>query len=220
MRPFFGLLVILAPVLLSGEGTAPKPKPRDYGVHVQVAEVTIGAEFEYRSFSAAGRSFFVDKHLVVEVALYGPKGKRLNVSAGQFSLRVNGKNRALLPQAPQVIAYATKWEDSGLVVMGGMGNRRVILGGPEPGPRFPGDPRRSRSPSPSSSPVPEDRTGVSPRGEVDQGKLMAEAALPHGDKLLPVSGYIYFRYNKKTKSIKKLELLYQGPAGATSLRLK
>ena len=205
-------------MLLSGEGTAPKPKPQDYGVHVQVADVSIGAEFHYRSFLAAGRSLFVDKHLVVEVALYGPKGKRLDVSAGQFSLRVNGKKRALLPQAPQVIAYAMKWGDSGLVVMGGMGNRRVILGGPEPGPRFPGDPRPS--PSPPRAPEAEDRSGVNPRGEVDQGKLMAEAALPHGDKLLPVSGYIYFRYNKKTKSIRKLVLLYQGPAGATSLRLK
>jgi hypothetical protein len=36
----------------------------------------------------------------------------------------------------------------------------------------------------------------------------------------PVSGYLYFRYRGKTKSIKSLELVYQNKDGSVSLALK
>jgi hypothetical protein len=46
-----------------------------------------------------------------------------------------------------------------------------------------------------------------------------KAALPEGDRALPVAGLIFFQYRGKTKDIKSLELMYAGPAGKATLKL-
>lgn len=48
---------------------------------------------------------------------------------------------------------------------------------------------------------------------------VAQTALPSGEAKGPVSGYLHFAYKGKTKSLKTLELIYEGPAGSTMLRL-
>lgn len=177
-------------------------------------EVMASAAFHYRSVSHGGRSYFLDRHLVVQLTLSSTALRRLKLSAGQFHLRVNGK--AVLAAEPAgLVAYSMKWQgtDQGVRAQAGP----IILGGPPTQPRFPGD--RTGQPLPR---VPESRPAGAPARpeEQDLGEVLAEAALPEGDLLLPVSGYLYFRYPGKIKSIKKLELLYQAPEGPLTLRLR
>jgi hypothetical protein len=47
-----------------------------------------------------------------------------------------------------------------------------------------------------------------------------KATLPEGDRALPVAGLIFFRYSGKTKGIKSLDLVYEGPAGKATLKLQ
>jgi hypothetical protein len=203
--------LILAAALLAP--AAPPAAGQD--AQAQAGDVTVGATFHYRGFSRGGRSYFLDQHLVVEVALSGEKGKRANVNAAQFSLQVNGGKRVLMPEPAGLVAYSMKWqwEDRGVRAQAGP----VVIGGPGTEPRFPGD--RPRVPLPRA-PEPERPGAADPAEEETLGEMLAAGALPEGDVALPVSGYLYFRYEKKTKSLKKLQLLYQAPGGAVTLRLK
>ena len=61
------------------QGTEPKPKPEDYPVHgqarVEGKTVGIGAEFMVHSFSRGEESYIASDFLVVEVALFPPRGE-------------------------------------------------------------------------------------------------------------------------------------------------
>lgn len=87
--------------------------------------------------------------------------------------------------------------------------------------RFPGDPRpgRTRLPAPSKAPPPDYGAGVDREEPLRADEAVAESALREGEASGPFSGYLYFPFKGKTKSIRSLELLYQGPAGSATLRL-
>jgi hypothetical protein len=38
--------------------------------------------------------------------------------------------------------------------------------------------------------------------------------------VLPVGGYLYFPFEKKSKAVKTLALIWEGPAGAIRIKLK
>jgi hypothetical protein len=46
-----------------------------------------------------------------------------------------------------------------------------------------------------------------------------KASLPGGDRPLPQAGLLFFSYRGRTQSIRSLELIYDGPAGKTTLKL-
>jgi hypothetical protein len=52
------------------------------------------------------------------------------------------------------------------------------------------------------------------------GDVVVDMALPEGDRVLPVSGYLYFPWKGKPKSLKSVELVYQGQGSAVTLKLK
>jgi len=180
----------------------------------QAGEVTASAAFHYRGLSHGGRSYFLNRHLVVQLTLSSTALRRLKLSASQFHLRVNGKT-VLAAEPAGLVAYSMKWQgtDQGVRAQAGP----IILGGPPSRPRFPGDPTGPPLPrAPESRPA-----GAPERPEPqDFGEVLAEAALPEGDLVLPVSGCLYFRYPNKIKSIKRLELIYQAPEGPLTLRLR
>jgi hypothetical protein len=216
---------VLSIAALAGEGTTPREKPDQYPVQTAVGAHRVAAEYLVHSFSGGGRMFHTDDYLVVEVAVY-PGRPGLQVDAGQFTLRINGKKRALLAQAPGFVAASLKYPDWGwrprLEAGAGMGNAGVILGRPRTVGRFPGDPRpdRERLPHPPQAPAPEDRSGVDAAPPLTADEAAVEGALPEGAFRGPVSGFLYFAFKGKTKSIRSLELLYTGPAGAAMLRLR
>src|SRR5207244_3227002 len=98
---------------------------------------------------------------------------------------------------------------------GGVGGYDVILGRPAPSERFPGDPRPRQSRLPPRPRVPDQ---TSPTGEAKPPdepieKIVQRLAFPEGVPTQPVSGYIFFPFRGKTKSIRSLELLYQSNDG-------
>ncbi len=216
----------VAPLLAQGPyGTTPKPRAADYPSHAQASGVWLGTEYLVRSIPVRNRTLVTQDYLVVEVALYPLPGQPLVVSDGQFTLRVNGKKQVLHAQAPGFVAAALKYPDwerrPSLVGYGGIGDAGVTIGRPEPVERFPGDnrPTRTRLPTPPRAPTPEDPSGLPKEEVLPPDQLVVEAALPGGAAKGPVSGYLYFAHKGKTKSIKSLELLYEGPAGKATLRL-
>jgi len=47
-----------------------------------------------------------------------------------------------------------------------------------------------------------------------------KAAFPEGDRTVPVAGLLFFQYSGKAKSIRSVELIYNGPAGKATLELQ
>lgn len=209
MRWIF-LLCCAAAALAQG-GTDPKAKPEDYEVHGRSKDVSIGAEFMVHSFSGQGQTYIARDFLVVEVALYPPKGQTLDLKDGSFALRINGKKQTLAPAAPQLVAATLQhpeWRSGPrLEGLGGLGNGGVILGRPLP-PQVPGGP-----PNPAPLPSPADNpSGIDSEPRVTAVELVIQTALPEGPHRRTVSGFLYFPYKGKISSIKSLELLYEDAA--------
>ena len=212
-------------LLWQATGLPPKPKAAEYPVHASLEKLAIGAEYLVRSFGPRGQTFIVNDYLVVEVALYPAAGQALLVSNGQFTLRMNGKKSVLFAQAPAFVAASLKypdWERRPTLTGGaGIGDAVVILGQPQSVERFPGDPRpgQTRLPAPPRAPEAEDPSGIDKPPPARADEVVVETALPEGETRQPVAGFLYFAHKGKTKSIRSLELIYNGPAGTATLRL-
>lgn len=210
--------MMLCTAALAQHGVAPRPKASDYPVHAAAGGAGIGAEYLVRSVGGERDMFVVDDYLVVQVAVYPAPGQRLDVSAGHFRLRINGKNKDLrLPQTPGMVAASLKYQDwerkPNLQVGGGVGDQTVILGRRRQTPRFPGDRRESdtRLPGPVSS------TEQAGGSDTPQERVV-ETALPEGQTAGPIAGHLYFAFPGKPKKIKSLELLYDTGERRASLR--
>jgi hypothetical protein len=207
------MLLLFATGLASAQGTNPKPTPAEYPTQANAGSVVVGAEFMVHSFSRGEQTFIVRDYLVVEVALFPPKGARVDVEPGKFSLRINGKRAALLPQTPSMVAASMshpEWQQhpgaAGDIGMGGVG---VGLGYPRQTTPFPGAPPESRLPRPPRAPDADNPGGLE-KEPVRPEELLVQTALPEGGHGGPVSGFLYFAYKGKTSSIRSLELLYEG----------
>ncbi len=215
-------LAFLVSLALLADGVEPKPAATDYPAHATVSNVALGAEYLVRSVWARQRSFFLRDYLVVEAAVYPPKGQTLPVSLGQFSLRLNGKKEAIPSQAPSLVAAGLKYPDwqqrPTLEADAGVGNSEVILGRPPAVGRFPGDPSARRLPAPPRAPE-SNETGVEKEPPLRAEDAVVESAFPEGELTSPHAGYLYFAFKGKTKSIKSVELIYQGPTGTVTLKL-
>ena len=206
-------LLVCSATLVFGQGTEPKPKPEDYEAHAQAPSAAIGAEFMVHSFSRGRQSFIAKDYLVVEVAIYPPKGETIELRNSQFTLRLNGRKAALFPQAPAMVVASLEhpeWEQPGpnVEVGAGTGSTGVILGAP---PRNPNPFPNSRPPG-STPPVPVRRDPAEgiPRETPERADaILLETALPEGEHHAAISGFLFFPYRAKMNSIKALELLYE-----------
>ncbi len=208
-------LLLLAAGAAWAQGTTPRSKAAEYPVHGVAGSVAIGAEYMVRSISGQGAMFVARDYLVVEVALYPDPDHPLDVNAGRFTLRLNGKKNVLLPQAPAMVAASLKYADweqrTNLEATAGAGNVGVIVGRPRSQERFPGDRRgEDRLPAPPRAPGQEDPSGQEKREPVRAEDVAVTAALPEGRARGPVGGYLYFAYKGKAGSLKSVELLYEG----------
>jgi hypothetical protein len=186
------------------KGLPPRVSPTEYQAHAKAGTVTIAAEFTGHSLATPQGTFANEEYVVVETGFFGPEGARLKVSAEDFSLRVNGKKSALPPQPFGLIASSLKdpeWEPpaekKSKTSMGGGGGEKGGAGDPPPPP-----PKMS---------FPERRA---------MEQKVQKVTLPEGDRPLPVAGLIFFQYGGRTKGIKSLELIYNGPAGKATLALQ
>ena len=95
------------------EGTHPKASAAEYPVQAQSGNLAIGAEYTVHSFGSGEQMYLAENYLVVEVALFPPKGESVTADAASFALRLNGK-RTLLPSP--VPAGAASHQSHGLGV--------------------------------------------------------------------------------------------------------
>lgn len=183
-----------------------RSKASDYPAHVSLATMEIGAEYLTHSIPTEKGFYFAKEYLVVEVAVFAAGTDGVTTSASQFTLRVNGKT-VLQTVSPGMVAAALKYPDwemrPNLTAQAGP----VIVGAPPAVGRFPED---GRSGVPRSAPVPqpEDPSGVGKPADLPVEQAVARAALPEGPAEEQAIGCLFFRFEGKTKSIRKLELLY------------
>ncbi len=187
--------IVLSVSAWSQTGTPPKKSAAEYPVHVKAGEIELGAEYMVHSYSSQNRMFVAQNHLVVEIALYPPKGKPLNVSAGFFRLRLNGQKEVLYPQAPELVVGSLRNFDRGGTMSIQNPDGRVITTPP---------------------PAIEEEGKIAP---ITAEEACTGSALPEGHFLIPVSGYLYFPYRGKTKKIKSAEILYNPDNAETVLPL-
>ena len=66
------------------EGTQTKASAAEYPVHATSGNLTIGADYMVHSFGSGEQMYLAENYLVVEVALYPPKGESITAERRQF----------------------------------------------------------------------------------------------------------------------------------------
>jgi len=202
---------LAAAALTYAQGTTPKPRAAEYPVHGEAGPVAIGAEYMVHSFGSGEQMYVVENFLVVEVALYPPKGETFTIDQTQFTLHVNGKKAAIIPQPPSMVAATLshpEWRSRPTADIGA-GPVNVGLGYPPNTPRFPGAPPPPHYPAPPRAPDAGAPGGIEKRQAATPEELLTQTALPSDPRRGPVSGFLFFPYTGKTSSIKSLELKWR-----------
>jgi hypothetical protein len=182
------------------KGMPPRVTPAEYQTHAQAGTITIAAEFTGHNVATPQGTLTTDDYLVVETAFFGPQGARAKLAIGDFSLRINGKKT--LPGEPYGMVLSS-------------------LKDPEWEPPVKPEKKSSMSTDGGgrgSEPPPVPKMTFPERRAMEQ--KVQKATLPEGDRALPVAGLIFFQSGGKTKGIKSLELIYDGPAGKATLTLQ
>jgi len=214
-------LALLSVTFLPGQTTV-KDKPEDYPSHATAGPTSIGAEYLVHSIPTHSQTFLARDYLVVEVAVFPARNQPVEININSFTLRLNGKKEILYPDTPGTVAASLKYPDweqphPHTEVQAGAGNDSVILGRPPAVGRFPGDP--NPRPAPPKSPSPGESAGIDRNEPQTPDEAVAQYSLPDARIEKPVSGYLYFHFRGKTKSIKSLELVYEDQAGSVTLKL-
>lgn len=208
------------PLMALAGGLDPRPSAAQYPRQIALPKAALGAEYHGRAFDSKAGGFFTQDYLVVEAALF-PAGQAVEFSPSHFRLRLNGKNPELLPVTPGTVALAIRNPDRyeqrpGLVAGGGVGGGQVIFGQPRRAERFPGDPEAripSRGPTMEQAHAPE---AVLTAAEAAENFGLSRTEAPPGG----AAGLVYFYWRGKHARLKRIELIYDGPAGQAALRLR
>src|SRR5271157_2681591 len=176
-------------------GIPPRTAPAEYQAHTQAGLVTIAAEFTRHSVATLQATLSTEDYVVVEVGLFGPPETHVRISHEDFSLRINGKRFPLHAQPyglvftslkdPEWVPPETEGPKSKTGITGG-GGANDAGATPPPPPKMPFELVR-----------------------VMQQRVQ-KAALPEGDRVLPVAGLIFFEYHGKPTGIHSIDLIYDG----------
>ncbi len=191
------------------KGMPPRATPADYPDQAEAGKVKIGAEFQGHAVPTLQGNLTTEDYVSVETGFFGPPGARINLSFENFALRINGKKT--LPSQP----YGVVLEN---------------VKDPEWAP-----PEPEKSTAKHSNLSIGDEQEQAPKGEAKEpvfpvrppievqramNQRVQKAALPEGDRALPVAGLIFFWYSGKVEKIHTLELIYTGAAGKAILTLE
>ena len=210
------LLLLCGAGLLFGQGTETKAKADDYEIHGQSKTGAIGAEFMVHSYSRGEQMFIAKDFLVVDVAIFAPKGVPFEVAHTDFYLRINGKKDLIGTVDPRIVVsdmahpeYKMPRDGPGVEGDGRVGPVGGSVGGPPVNPNpFPG----SRPPGGPTYPpvnIPRDNPGGVTKEPIDPAEVLLQTALVEGPHRGYTSGFVYFPFRSKLSSIKTLELIYQ-----------
>jgi len=213
-------LALLSAFCLYGE-TEHKDKATDYPFHAMAGKVAIGADYLIHSIPAGDQTLLAKDFLVVEVAVFPAFAQPVTIDGNTFTLRLNGAKVPLASVAPGFVAASLKYPDweqhPTSQVSGGVGNAGVTIGPPTVG-RFPGDPTAGH-PLPRG-PSHEERNGVERTEPESADEVIARTALLEGQTEHPVSGFLYFPFKGKIKSLKSIDLIYQSKDESVILKLQ
>jgi hypothetical protein len=193
------------------EGMPARATAGDYLSQGKAASVTIGAEFKGHFVPTPDGLLLTDDFVVVEVGLFGPPDARLKLSFEDFSLRLNGKKAAEPSQSDLVVFKSVKdpeWEPPDKDKEASKAGKTSMSSG---GGRGGGAPAGDGPPPVVHPPLPLQRSW---EHRVEKVSLM------EGDRPLPQAGLIFFRYGGKTKSLRSIELIYNGAGGKAVLALQ
>ncbi len=201
---------------MHAEGTQPKASAAEYPVQAQSGNLSIGAEYMVHSFGSGEQMYLAENYLVVEVALFPPKGERITAEAARFTLRVNGKKTLLYAQNPAMVASLLNrrdWEaPRGVAADLGVGGVNIGMGNPQGRDPVTGAPERRRLPNPPRAPDAGAPGGAEPRQREHPEELLVRTALPEDPHRGPVSGFLYFPYEGRASRLKSIDLLFQDAA--------
>jgi hypothetical protein len=200
-----------------GLAYAQRPSAADYPAHGDLEHgVKLGAEYLVHSVPTPGGTLVTNDYLAIDVGIFGPKNT-LTVRISQFTLRINGKT-SISTQSPGMVAGSIKYPEwSGRPTLTGNVGDIEISSRPSV-EHFPGDPTARGPRSRPTAPEPESPPGTQKTRPMPVDDQIQQSALPEGELLPPARGLLFFPYRGKTKAIKSLELLYDGPAGKASLK--
>jgi len=185
-------------------GIPPRTAPTEYQSHAQAGVVTVAAEFTRHSVATLQATLSTEDYVVVEVGLFGPPETHVKISHEDFSLRINGKRFPLHAQPYGLVFSSLKDPEWSPPVQEGEKSKGGISTG-------------GNGQSDAGNPPPV----VHPPFELVRvmQQRVQKAALPEGERALPVAGLIFFEYHGKPTGIHSIELLYDGTAGKAVLQL-
>ena len=195
-------------VPIEGKGMPPRAAPADYQAQAQAGAVTVAAEFKGHSIPTLQGPLSSEDYVAIETGLFGSPGARMQISSGDFSLRINGKKTPLSSEPFGLVAGSVKdpeWEPP--VSASAPPKSKTSVSGSGRG----GQGEGNEPPPPVKIPIGVQRA---------MAQRVQRAALPEGDRALPQAGLLFFLYRGKTKSIQSIELIYAGPAGKATLMLQ
>jgi len=198
----------------SPKGTVPRSAAEKYTAHAEADGAALGATL--LTSKDLHKAFSTDlSHccLVVEVALYPPKDKAINISSDAFVLRLAGTEAAVKASSARLLAAQLQKKNADSVAVTPVAEVHVgYESGTDPltGQRVRGVEAGGgvgvgvgRDPAAAPASTPRDR-------EVMELEL-TEKALPENTVSAPVAGYLYFSLSKDNKkAVHQLEYILNG----------
>ncbi len=191
-------------------GILPRAAPGDYQAHTQVGAVTIAAEFVGHFVPTSQGTLTTEEYVAVETCFFGEPEARIKLSAGDFSLRINGKKTPLSSDPYGLVTRSVKdpdWEPP--KPPKSKSNTSINGSGDDEGVAVQRGPKAT--PTPVHIPIEVQRAWA---------RRVQKASLAEGDRALPQAGLIFFPYRGKSKDIYSIELIYKGAAGQATLALQ
>jgi hypothetical protein len=183
-------------------GLPARATPGDYQYRVQAGMLTLCGEFMGHGVpTEEGGPYSTENYVVVEAALFGAPGAKIQLSYKDFSLRINGKKQAE-PSQPYVTVFANLKDPEWEPPSSALGGTTSINGA-------------GGSQSDGQKVVP--KMPIALRHTMEQRVL--KASISEGERALPQAGLLFFEYHGDLKKISSMELLYNGPAGKAALTL-
>jgi len=194
-----------APTPRASKGIPARASANEYMGHGKAGALTIGADFDNHAIPTLESTLTASDFVTVEVGLFGAPGAHAIISATDFSIRINGKKSPIPSEGFAALSRNLRdpyWSPPE------QKQKEKSRGGINTG----GD----QDSLDSTPPV----VHIPPEMERSMRQQVGAAALPEGDRALPVAGLLFFKYAGQAKGIHEVELVYEGSAGKGSIKLQ
>jgi hypothetical protein len=206
----FAILALFTIALAdSPKGLKPRATAANYPVFQQHSKLALGAEqLSQKQVQHAFATELDRRYIVVEVGVFPSKDGNLKLNTNDFMLHVAGSSQVLRPAAPETIAqvlYKKPSKSHDVTVT------PITSIGYETGGR---DPYGNRGGMTTSSGaivgISSDKKGGTEGDRKTMETELRDKALPQGEVIQPVSGYLYFPVSTSKKVQYELEYSANG----------